>query len=169
MSGVRRLGSADLAVPLLPSLFFRAHLSRTKEPRLQGAALGVLKHDIEPRQGAADFVPVDERDLMIERALGQLAEIGFGLPEQVAQLGFRAAQQFVGSQHLHILLHQFWPRRSRPSGGGLATEEAGASLATGTSEEECFALAPTQAEERCSLAGKKDGRGCGGDGGERER
>ena len=44
----------------------------------------MLEHDIEPGQGAADCVPVDQRDLMIERALGQLAEFGVGLPEQIA-------------------------------------------------------------------------------------
>jgi hypothetical protein len=57
----------------------------------------MLEHDIEPGQGAADFAEVQQRDLAVGRALGQRAEFGIGLPEQVAQLGSRAAQQFVGS------------------------------------------------------------------------
>src|SRR5262249_45037740 len=116
----------------------------------------VLEHDIEPGQGAADCMPVEHGNLAIERAFGQLAERGVGLPEQVAQLDFRAAQQFVGSQHLHILLHQFRPRQSRPSGGGLATEEAGASLETGTKRRSASHL--RQTKPRNGAPWPKEGR-----------
>jgi len=40
-----------------------------------------------------------------------------------------------------------------------ATEEAGASPATGTSEEECASTCSHAADERCEMADKKDGVG----------
>jgi hypothetical protein len=50
----------------------------------------------------------------------------------------------------------FRPRQSRPSAEAPATEEAGASLATGTSEEECAALAPIKPRNGASWP--KEGR-----------
>ena len=74
--------------------------------------------------------------------------------------------QFVDCQHVHFFLHQFLTARSRPSEGGQAPDEAVASLATGTTEEQ--RPCACSHEPRTVLSGrKKDGSGCGLDGGSR--
>jgi hypothetical protein len=45
-----------------------------------------------------------------------------------------------------------WPRRSRPSDGGPAPEEAAAPLAAGTSEEECVSSAEALAKAEALAA-----------------
>lgn len=69
-------------------------------------------------------MPVDEYYLAVKRFFRQLGKFCIGLPEQIAEFGFRATQQFVGHKQLHNLSIIFGrdnrglPERARDGGGG---------------------------------------------------